>query len=211
MPAGSKPDSIGHWSAFCWLPVNNWLMNKHLLMLALLLLSIGKLSAQSDTINYLYQQHKQGLSGVTIESVYQSFNYYGNSFGMYVTPHFTFQTKNGILLNGSVSLGQTHLTSSRAVGNQNLNHVAFHIVTLYPVNDRLRVGVSVFHSQNKNRQPIANPKALQFTESGASVTMQYKVSDNFSFEAGVQFQNTETGFGGMPLNRPASNTGNRLY
>jgi len=154
-----------------------------------------------DTLKneHLSQPHVQLSVGTSFTSFYPGLNGIGTS----VAPMVTFPVnKKWSFAAGSMAYtnffttGIPYVEGTR-VDNQAQSYGTIYLSGSYQINDRLSVTTSGYKTFLLNPSPAQekiNPRAVDFSNSGASVSFDYKVNDHFRINAAFSVQKHPFGY-----------------
>jgi len=131
---------------------------------------------------------------VSIGSSFTSFSPGFNSFGTYVMPEFTFPVTKKLAVRAGIGFSNTFFTSPGNEGtifqqnNAQYGHV--YVSGLYQLNEKVTIAGTAYKTFDLAPQPQneVNPRALDFSNEGISVNVDYKVSENVRFNVGFSYQ-----------------------
>lgn len=181
----------------------------------------------SNTINSPIEEQpivakKQGFNpdfSVTLGSSFTSFAPGASAFGTYVMPEFTFPVTKKFAVRAGIGFSNTFYTTPEnegtIFGQNNTQYGHVYVSGLYQLNEKVTIAGTAYKTfdlapQNPNQ---VNPRALDFSNEGIAVNVDYKVSENVRFNVGVSYQkyNSYGNFynpGGFNLNQsPFNNSG----
>lgn len=182
-------------------------MLKYLKHTGILLLLLGfiSLNAQefgSNAINVPVEEtpivvKKQGFKPDVSVSLGSSFSSFGpglNAFGTYVMPEITFPVSKKFAIRAGIGYSNTFYSTPGGEGNifsqNNLQYGHVYVSGLYQVNEKLIISGTAFKTFDLAPRPQDqfNPGALDFSNEGINVNIDYKVSENVRFNVGFSYQ-----------------------
>jgi hypothetical protein len=188
-------------------------MKSKLLLLVVLVLSCsivftqsnpGFLSPDGQLLN-TNQKFKFGFQAGT------SFSSFGNGFSMFsnqISPHLSYQVNPKFSLEIGTTISNYN-TGNSAVYSltgdpmpASFMGVSGYVAGRYLLSERLTISGSVYRESSVMPGLSVNPAAFEFLNQGMAVGFDYKISDKFSFGAGIQMMQTNNPWGGSYLNNP---------
>lgn len=156
----------------------------------------------SNAINAPVEQEpivvaKKGFNpdvSVTVGSSFSSFGPGFNSFGTFIMPQFTFPVTEKFAVKAGIGFSNIFYSTPGNEGTifsqNNAQYGQVYVSGLYQLNEKVTISGTAYKTfdlapQNPN-QP--NPRALDFSNEGIAVNLDYKVNDHVSFNVGVSYQ-----------------------
>lgn len=203
---------------------------KYFLLLTLVL-SCTILNAQEFGSNVInapveeekFVEQKKGFSpdidvSLSVGTSFSSFGRGYNMFGTYVMPEFRMPVTKKFSLQAGIGYSSMFYSNPGMEGtifDQNQAHYgSVYVSGIYAVNEKLTIAGTAYKTFDLNPRPEdqMNPRALDFSNEGINVVIDYKVSDNVRFNVGVSYQknsyyNNMYNPGGFNMNPSPFNTG----
>jgi hypothetical protein len=140
-----------------------------------------------------------------------SFSSFGNGFSLFsnqISPHLSYQVspKFSLEIGTTISNYNTGNTPVFSLSGDPMSAsfmgISGYAAGRYLVNDRLSISGTVYRESSVMPGLSVNPAAFEFLNQGIGVGFDYKISDKFSFGAGIQMRQTNNPWGGSYLNNP---------
>jgi len=130
---------------------------------------------------------------VSLGSSFTSFGRGYNAFGTYIMPEFTFPVSKKFAVKAGIGYSTLFYPNSgfeNAGTSQSFNQYgSVYVSGIYQVTEKFTIAGTAYKTFSLNQQtPQANPRALDFSNEGIIMNMEYKVTDNFSINAGFSYQ-----------------------
>jgi len=130
---------------------------------------------------------------VSLGSSFASFGMGYNMFGTFVMPEFEMPVSKKLSVKVGLGYSNLFLSSPEQTGNifqqDNQQYGTVYVSGLYHVNSRLIITGTAF--KTFSLAPVKNeinPRALDFSNEGIQINVDYKVTDNFRINAGFSYQ-----------------------
>lgn len=156
---------------------------------------------------------------VSLGSSFTSFGRGYNAFGTYIMPEFTFPVTKKFAVKAGIGYSTLFYPNSGFENpSQSFNQYgSVYVSGIYQVTEKFTIAGTAYKTFPLTEQtPQANPRAFDFSNEGIIVDMEYKVTDNFSINAGFSYQKqnpynyyyNQGGFNsfGNPFNSPYGNS-----
>lgn len=136
---------------------------------------------------------------VTLGSSFMSFGQGYNSFGTFVMPEITFPVTKKFSVQAGIGYSTMFYNSPNQSGNifsNNMNQYGLIYVSgIYQVNEKLSVAGTAYKTFDLNpKQGEVNPQALDFSNEGVNVNIDYKVNERLRINAGFSYQKSNSPF-----------------
>lgn len=188
-------------------------MKSKLLLLLVCILSSSVISAQTrqgflSPDSQLLNANQKIKFGFQAGTSYSSF---GNGFSLFsnqISPHLSYQVspKFSIEIGTTISNYNTGNTPVFSLSGDPMTAsfmgVSGYAVGRYLLSERLTISGSVYRESSVMPGLSVNPAAFEFLNQGMAVGFDYKISDKFSFGAGIQMRHTNNPWGGNYFNNP---------
>jgi hypothetical protein len=128
---------------------------------------------------------------VSLGSSFTSFGRGYDSFGTYIMPEFAFPLTEKFAVKAGIGYSTLFYPNSgfENQGQSFNQYGSVYVSGIYQVTEKFTVAGAAYKTFPLNEQtPQANPQALDFSNEGIIVDMQYKVTNNFSINAGFSYQ-----------------------
>lgn len=125
-----------------------------------------------------------------------SFSTFGkgfNAFGNFISPEFTFPINKKLAVKAGLAYSTLYYPNFGLENSSNSRtfdqYGSVYISGIYQLTEKLIVAGTAFKSFPLSEQsPQANPRALDFSNEGIILDMNYKLSDKVSVSAGFKYQ-----------------------
>ncbi len=173
------------------------------------------------------QQGQQGFKPDVRISLGTSFSTFGpgyNTFGTFISPEISFPVYKKFSV--QVGLGYSSLFFSQPgenmFGDGPSQYGSFYVSGTYQVNEKLTIRGTGYKTFLLNPAPpgeTVNPRAVDFSNQGVILDMNYKINEHFQINAGFEYRkqnypayypynsNGFNHYGGSPLINPAFGPG----
>ena len=138
------------------------------------------------------QKYKPDVS-FTLGTSFSSFGPGFNTFGTYVMPEITFPVSKKFAIRTSIGYSNMFYSTPGGEGSMfsqspaQYGHIS--ISGLYRVNEKLTIAGTAFKTFDLNpRKNQVNPRALDFSNEGVMLNLDYKVSDHVRINASFSYQ-----------------------
>jgi hypothetical protein len=141
-------------------------------------------------------EKKQGFKPDVSVSLGSSFSSWApgyNSFGTWVMPEFTFPVNKKFAIRAGIGYSNTFYSTPGNEGtifsqnNAQFGHV--YVSGMYRVNDKLTITGTAYKSfEIAPPQNQVNPRAIDFSNEGIMMNLDYKVSENMRINATFSYQ-----------------------
>ena len=206
---------------------------KHLFFTILMLglFSAGAQEFGSNAINAPFEEkpiveQKKGFNpdidvSVSLGTTFSSFGPGYNMFGTYVMPEFTVPINKKFAIRAGIGYSNMFYSTPGNEGTlfeqNNMHYGSVYISGIYSVNEKLTIAGTAYKTFDLAARPEdqLNPRALDFSNEGIAVNVDYKISDNVRFNIGFSYQKqsgygnmyNQGGYGGFPMSGSPFNTG----
>jgi len=138
------------------------------------------------------QQFKPDVS-FTLGTSFSSFGPGFNTFGTFVMPEITFPVSEKFAIRTSIGYSNTFYTTPGAEGSlfsqNNVQYGYLSVSGLYRVNEKLTIGGTAFKTFDlAPRKDQVNPRAIDFSNEGIMLNLDYKISDHVRINAAFSYQ-----------------------
>lgn len=140
---------------------------------------------------------KQGFKPDVSVSLGSSFTSFGpdmNLFSTSVMPEFTFPVSKKFAIKASIGYSTMFYSSPGNEGaifqQNNMQYGSVYVSGIYRVNEKLIISGTAYKTFDLSPRPgdRVNPRALDFSNEGVNVNIDYKVSERLSFNVGFSYQ-----------------------
>lgn len=130
---------------------------------------------------------------VTLGSSFTSFAPGVSAFGTYIMPEVTMPLSKKFSVRAGIGYSTMFVTSPESTGNifsqNNLQYGTVYVSGLYHVNEKLTITGTAFKTFDLSpKQDEINPYALDFSNEGLMINVDYKVSERVRFNVGISYQ-----------------------
>lgn len=144
---------------------------------------------------------KQGFNpdvSVTLGSSFTSFSPGVSAFGTYIMPEFTFPVTEKFAVRAGIGYSNmfflTPGNEGSVFGQNNAQYGHVYVSGIYQLNDKVTIAGTAYKTFDLAPQPQnqANPRALDYSNEGIAVNVDYQVSDRVSFNVGFSYQKSNS-------------------
>ncbi len=179
---------------------------KNIIILVVLSLLVSRLNGQEFGSNVkstgeedpVYVVKKEGFKPDVSISLGTSFSTFGpgyNMFGNWIMPEFTVPVSKKFSVRAGIGYSNMYFSGPNTEGaliqpNNNLQLGTVYVSGIYSVNNKLTIygtAYKTFDLKPVNQNEI-NPRALDLSEEGVMLNLDYKVNENFRFNVGISYQ-----------------------
>jgi len=156
------------------------------------------------------QKEHQGFKPdvrVSLGTSFSTFGYGFNAFGTFISPEISFPVYKKFSV--QVGLGYSNLFVSRAgenlFGSNVSQYGSFYVSGTYQVNEKLTIRGTGYKTFLLNPTPpgeTANPRAMDFSNQGVILDMNYKINEHFQINASFEYRKQN-----YPVYYPYNSTG----
>jgi hypothetical protein len=130
---------------------------------------------------------------VTLGTSFTSFGQGFNAFGTYIMPEVTMPVSKKFSIRAGLGYSSMFISTPENTGSifgqNNSQYGTVYVSGLYQVNPKLRIAGTAFKTFDvAPRNNELNPRALDFSNEGLMIDVEYKVSDHFRINAGFSYQ-----------------------
>lgn len=130
---------------------------------------------------------------VSLGSSFTSFGPGLNTYGTFIMPEISFPVTQKFSLKAGIGYSTLFFTNSgfeNSAASQTFNQFgSVYVSGIYQVNEKLTIAGTAYKTFPLTQQtPQANPRAVDFSNEGVILDMNYKVTNNFSINAGFSYQ-----------------------
>lgn len=139
---------------------------------------------------------------VSLGTAFSSFGPGYNMFGTYVMPEFTVPINKKFAIRAGIGYSNMFYSTPGSEGTMfqqnNAHYGSVYVSGIYSVNEKLTIAGTAYKTFDLAARPEdqLNPRALDFSNEGISVNVDYKISDNVRFNVGFSYQK-RNGYGNM--------------
>lgn len=130
---------------------------------------------------------------VTLGTSFTSFGEGFNAFGTYIMPEVTMPVSKKFSIRAGLGYSSMFISTPENTGSifgqNNVQYGTVYVSGLYQVNPKLSIAGTAFKTFDvapKNNE--ISPRALDFSNEGLMIDVEYKVSDQFRINAGFSYQ-----------------------
>jgi hypothetical protein len=140
---------------------------------------------------------KQGFNpdvSVTLGSSFTSFGPGFNAFSTGIMPEFTFPVTKKFAVKAGIGYStifySTPGNEGSVFGQNSTQYGHVYVSGLYQLNEKVTIAGTAYKTFDLAPQPQnqVNPRALDFSNEGIAVNLDYKVNENVSFNVGFSYQ-----------------------
>jgi hypothetical protein len=179
---------------------------KHIIILFILSLLVTGLNGQEFGSNAkssieeesVHFKQREGFKPEVTVSLGTSFTSFGpgyNMFGNWIMPEFTVPVSKKFSVRAGIGYSNMYFSTPNSEGtlfqqNNNLQMGTVYVSGIYSVNNKLTIYGTAY--KTFDLKPVAqneiNPRALDLSEEGVMLNLDYKVNENFRFNVGISYQ-----------------------
>jgi hypothetical protein len=130
---------------------------------------------------------------LSVGSYFSSYGFGYNTFGTYVMPEITLPVNKNFAVRagfGYTSLFTNYGSEGSVFNNSPQHYGTVYVEGIYKVNEKITVsaaGYKTFNLQPLPQKEKINPRALDMSNEGVNVNINYKVNDRFQINAGFSY------------------------
>ena len=131
---------------------------------------------------------------VSLGSSFSSFGPGYNMFGNWIMPEFTMPVSKKFAVRAGFGYSNMFYSTPSGEGSMfqqnNLQYGTVYVSGIYSVNTKVTISGTAYKTFNLEPPTTntVNPRALDFSNEGIMINLDYKVSDNVRFNVGVSYQ-----------------------
>jgi hypothetical protein len=134
---------------------------------------------------------------IALGSSFSSFGNGFNAFGTFISPEISFPVHKKFTVNAGLTystLNYTGFGSENSVGQRSFDQYgSVYVSGLYQLTEKISIAGTAFKTfPLSDQSPKANPRALDFSNEGVVIDMNYQLSDKVRLSAGFKYQKQNT-------------------